>query len=205
MSNGAPLQDGYSDVPAGKIAAVVTYLEMRARPAPRAPRPETADLALERFGPGEAARYKRIYRAIGERWFWFSRLGASDEEVSAVLGDPGVMAFAATQGGRDIGLVEIDLRQEGEAEIVYFGLVDEATGQGLGRRLMDRTLELAWGQAVRRVWLHTCTLDHPGAIAFYRRSGFAPYRLAVEVADDPRIAGLLDPDSFPDIPVTRGA
>jgi GNAT superfamily N-acetyltransferase len=205
MSNSFTLPDGYTDVPAGKIAAVVTYLEMRAPPPAREPRPETAELALERLGPGEAARYKRVYRAIGERWFWYSRLGASDAEVAAVLADPGVIAFAATRAGRDIGLVELDLRQAGEAEIVYFGLVDEATGQGLGRRMMDRTLAIAWREPVRRVWLHTCTLDHPGAIAFYRRSGFTPYRLAVEVADDPRIVGLLSPDSFPDIPITRGA
>ena len=98
---------------------------------------------------------------------------------------------------------ELDRRVESEVEIVYFGLVDEAVGTGMGRALMNQALALAWSTAPRRVWLHTCTLDHPGAVAFYRRSGFRPYRSAIEVAPDPRLTGGLPPDSFPDVPLMR--
>ncbi|PSC06920.1 GNAT family N-acetyltransferase [Alsobacter soli] len=202
MSTGPTLPDGYTDVPAGKIASVVTYLEMRERPA-RARGPEKPELSVERIGPADTARYKEVYRAIGERWFWFSRLAIPDAALAQFLSNPRVEAYAAVREGRDIGLMEIDFRGKGEAEIVYFGLVDRAVGQGAGRWLMDQALAVAWARPIRRCWLHTCTLDHPGAVGFYRRSGFTPYKLAIEVADDPRLTGALSPDAFPDIPLAK--
>jgi hypothetical protein len=66
---------------------------------------------------------------------------------------------------------------------------------------MNHAQSIAWAAPIERFWLHTCTLDHPGAIAFYRRSGFAPYKLGVEIADDPRLTGALPRDAFPDVPV----
>jgi GNAT superfamily N-acetyltransferase len=194
------LPDGYTDVPPGKIAAVVTYLEMHAKVESR-PTPATG-LSLRRLGPADALDYLAVYRRIGERWMWFSRLAATPDAVAAVLARPQIQAFALQGGGADIGLLELE-EQGDETEIVYFGLVDAAVGAGAGRWLMNAAVELAFERPIRRLWLHTCTLDHPGAPAFYRRSGFVPYRLAVEVADDPRLAGLLPPDSFPDIPLTR--
>jgi hypothetical protein len=41
------------------------------------------------------------------------------------------------------------------------------------------------------VWLHTCTFDHPAAVRFYLKSGFKPFKFAIEVTDDPRLRGLL--------------
>lgn len=58
---------------------------------------------------------------------------------------------------------------------------------GAGRWLMNRALELAWSHPVDRVWVHTCTFDHPSAPAFYQRSGFRAFRRQIEIADDPRI------------------
>jgi GNAT superfamily N-acetyltransferase len=188
-------------VPPGKIATVVTYLEMTQRSPPRPTGFPGFDLI--RLGPGDTGRYRRIYRSIGERWFWFSRLQIAEEALRGVLADPGIEAYAVAGPQRDVGLLELDFRTEGEAEIVYFGLVDAMVGQGAGRWLMNRTLEIAWSRPIRRLWLHTCTLDHPGAVAFYRRSGFRPYKAAIEVADDPRLTGGLPPDSFPDVPLTR--
>jgi hypothetical protein len=56
-------------------------------------------------------------------------------------------------------------------------------------------------EPLRRFWVHTCSLDHPAALNFYRRAGFVPYQRAVEVFDDPRVTGLLPPDSAPQIPL----
>lgn len=193
------LPDGYTDVPPGKIAAVVTYLEMRAKVASRLT-PATG-LSLRRLGPGDALEYLAVYRRIGERWMWFSRLAATPDAVAAVLARPQILAFALQDGDGAIGLLELE-EQGDETEIVYFGLVDSAVGAGAGRWLMNEAITRAFARPIRRLWLHTCTLDHPGAPAFYRRSGFVPYRLAIEVADDPRLVGLLPPDSFPDIPLT---
>ena len=91
--------------------------------------------------------------------------------------------------GRDEGLLELDFREPGQCEIVFFGVTAKLVGTGAGRWLMNRALELAWSRPVERVWLHTCTFDHPAALAFYQRSGFRPFRRQVEVVDDPRLDG----------------
>jgi len=98
-------------------------------------------------------------------------------------------------------MLELDFRNLPDVEIAFFGLVPEAVGAGTGRWLMDRALEIAWREGVNRVWLHTCTLDHPSAIRFYRSSGFVPYRRTLEVVTDPRLDGLLPMDAAPQIPV----
>ncbi|MHB2165846.1 GNAT family N-acetyltransferase [Alsobacter sp. R-9] len=195
-----PLPDGYLAVPPGKIASVVTFLEMAAPPAPRG-RPAPEGLRLDRLGPGDAARYRAIYRVIGERWVWFSRLALSEAELSALLADERIEAYALASPDGDVGLLEIDRRdRDDEAELVYFGLAEPMIGKGAGRWMMDRAIAIAFARPIRRFWLHTCTLDHPGAIPFYRRSGFVPYRMAVEIADDPRAQGLVAPDIWPDMP-----
>ena len=103
----------------------------------------------------------------------------------------------------EAGLLELDFRTGGACELAFFGLAPEAIGQGAGRWLMNRALELAWRDGVGRVHLHTCTLDSPQAMDFYRRSGFAAVRREVEVLRDPRLSGHLPEDAAPGVPILR--
>lgn len=194
-----PLGEGLHPLAQGMVANVVTYLEMT-RPLP--PRPVPASASGARLAPlaNDVARYRTIFRRIGERWMWVARLEMPDSQLAAHLADADVAVFAVVAGDRDCGLLEMDFRTDGEAELVYFGLVDEALGRGLGRWLMEQALVLAWRRSIRRFWLHTCTLDHPGAVAFYRRSGFTPTHAEVEVLADPRLSGIYPRDAFPDLP-----
>jgi GNAT superfamily N-acetyltransferase len=190
--------DGIAALPGGALPAIVTYLEMRAAPSLR---PEAVPPVTERLGPGEAARFRRLFRTVGEPWLWTSRLRQSDATIASRIAEPGIATLAVVEEGRDVGLVELDLRRPGEMEIVLFGLVPEAVGRGLGRRLMTDVLARAWKRAgLRRVWLHTCTLDHPKAVGFYRSFGFEAFRRAVEIVPDPRLDGLVDPAVAPDWP-----
>lgn len=97
-------------------------------------------------------------------------------------------------------MVELDLRTAGACEIGYFALVPDLAGRGLGRWLMAETLARAWRPGIERVWLHTCTLDHPSALNFYRAQGFVAIRRTVETFADPRALGLLPTDAAPQIP-----
>ncbi len=193
-------RNGYHDVPPGRLATVVTFLEMTERPAPRLlpPRP---DLALRRVERPDPAWYRHLYRRVGQDWLWFSRLGMSDEELSRIVRHPRVEVWALARDGVDEGLLELDRRTPGEVELAFFGLTPDLLGSGAGRFLMERALDIVWSTAPRRFWLHTCTLDHPAALAFYRRSGFRPYRQAVEIADDPRLTGELPASAAPHIPI----
>lgn len=194
------LRDGYFDVPPGKVAAVVTHLEMSARPDPR-PVPEVMAELVSHPAP-DPDWYRRLFIAVGgQDWLWFSRLGMDDAVLSAIIRDPQVHVWSVRKDGADLGLLELDFRQSGECELAYFGLAAPLQGQGIGRWLMEQALQLAWAQPITRFHVHTCTLDSPAALGFYIRSGFTPYRRQIEIADDPRLTGHLPPDAAPQIPI----
>ena len=193
--------DGYTDVPPGKIATIVTYLGMQRRPPLRPDPPGAEGLALTPLGAAELERYLTIYRRLGERWMWFSRLVMAREALAGILDDSAVAAFAVTRDGEDRGLLELDFREEGVCEIAFFGLYEEETGTAAGRWLMNRALERAWRPGVARVFVHTCTFDHPRAVDFYRRSGFQVEKIAVEVTDDPRLTGGMPREAAAHVPL----
>ncbi|AXS41479.1 GNAT family N-acetyltransferase [Breoghania sp. L-A4] len=192
--------DGYTPVPAGKTASVVTYLEMRARPEPN-PRDATG-LSLHRVDAAESDWYRGLFRRIGADWLWSERLAMSEADLKAILADPAVEIYSLIRRGREAGMVELDFRDPENVELGYFGLVPEAIGSGAGRWMMEQALDEVWARPrTRRFWVHTCTLDAPGALGFYQACGFTPYKRAIEVSDDPRLAGLLPRDAAPQVPV----
>ncbi|MGO4707112.1 GNAT family N-acetyltransferase [Microvirga sp. 2MCAF38] len=191
--------DGYTDLPPGKVASIVTYLEMRERPRlSRLPKPK--GLSLVRI-KGDVERYRALFNRIGAPWLWFGRAVIPDEELLAILTDPKIEAYVLTDGTTDLGLLELDFRPKAEAELAYFGLVPEAIGQGAGRYMMNEAIRRAYTKDIKRFFVHTCTLDSPSALPFYIRSGFTPYKRAVEIADDPRLSGFLPLEVGPLVPI----
>jgi GNAT superfamily N-acetyltransferase len=198
------LPDGYSDVPAGKLAAVVTCLDMTEKPALRDERSD-ALWQLRRVERPDSSWYRELYGRVGADWLWFSRLSMPRSELESILHSRDVEVYALSTAGRDEGFLELDFRDAGSCELAFFGLTDKVQGQGAGRWLMNRALARAWDRPITRLWVHTCTLDHPGALAFYLRSGFRPYARRVEVADDPRLSGLVPRNAAPHIPLVEPA
>ena len=125
----------------------------------------------------------------------------SDAELAAIIHAPGIEVYALIADGRDEGLLELDFREPRQCELVYFGVTAPLIGTGAARFLMNRAMERAWSRDVRRVWVHTCTFDHPSAVAFYQRSGFRPFRRQIEVADDPRLDGTAPRDAAKHVPI----
>ena len=203
MTNPQGYPDGYTDLPPGKIASVVTYLEMRQPPrTPLASAPP--GLSVRKVEKPDLSWYRGLYRAVGQDWLWFSRMRMSDAELAQVIHDPRVEVYALSVNSEgDKGLLELDRRSVSEVEITYFGLTADLVGRGAGRYLMDQALAAAWSNAPQRVWVHTCTLDHPRALAFYLNAGFVPYKRAIEVADDPRLTGEVPPSAAPHVPVIK--
>ncbi len=200
------LNDGYTDLPPGKIASVVTYLEMRTRP-----RTETealpAGLSLRRVTQPDLKWYRDLFRKVGAEWLWYGRLALSDEQLREVLWASHTDVFALSESDKnsneDKGLLELNCAEPNEVEIAYFGITSDLIGKGAGRFLLHRALEEAWSHNPTRVWLHTCNLDHPRALEFYRKAGFVPYKFSIEVSDDPRLIGLLPMDAGPQVPILK--
>lgn len=124
-----PLPMGYSAVPAGKLANAVTCLEMCARPEIVLQAPPTG-VRLDRMIAPDIAAYRALYRRIGEDWLWTSRLVMADDRLTETLQDPLVEVWVLSLNGQPAGLLELDFRDAGQCELMFFGLVKDAIGQG---------------------------------------------------------------------------
>jgi GNAT superfamily N-acetyltransferase len=193
--------NGYTPVPPGKIAAVVTSLKMGEKPSLPEPSPR---IHLRRVFHPEPSWYRALYRRVGQDWMWFSRMALSEADLEATIRAPGVEVYAIDGSTPEMGLVELDRRAPGIVEIAFFGLAPDAIGHGIGSAAMVETLRLAWSAGVSRVWVHTCTLDHPKALSFYRHHGFVAYEQSIEVVDDPRLTGVLPREAAPQVPIIPG-
>jgi GNAT superfamily N-acetyltransferase len=195
------IPNGYHDVAAGKLANVATFLEMTTPPPPRADRTDTR-YALERVLDPDPGWYRSLFQRVSEPYLWSSRLAIDDAELTRILHDPGVEVYVLRdEAGDDAGFLELDFRVDGNCEIGFFGVLERMVGTGAGRFMMNRAIERAWTRDVKRVWVHTCNLDHPAALPFYMRSGFTPYKREVEIYDDPRISGLQPKTAAPHVPI----
>ena len=194
-----PLPDGYSDIPAGKIAAVVTHLEMRAPPA--LPPDPIGDWTLRRVAQPDPEWYRDLYARVGQEWLWSLRQRMSNAALATTIRAAGVEIYALDRDGHDEGLLELDFRARNDCELVLFGVTAKLIGSGAGRFLMNRALQRAWSRPLTRLWVHTCTFDHPHALGFYQRSGFVAVRRQIEIASDPRLDGTLPRDVAKHVPV----
>jgi len=197
---GVEMQSEFWDVPKGKIAAVVTHLQIFERPVRRKVPAVNAELITH--DKPDLTWYRDLFSRVGGHdWMWFSRLGMDDADLAAVIHHADVQINSVRVDGRDEGMLELDFRVPNECELGYFGLTAAMVGTGAGRWLMEHALEKAWEKRINRFHVHTCTLDSPQALPFYMRSGFEAYNRQVEIADDPRLNGVLPRDSSPQEPI----
>ncbi|WP_028970352.1 GNAT family N-acetyltransferase [Sphingomonas sp. URHD0057] len=188
----------YEPVADNELAAVVTYLEMREKPALEIP---TSTLQLRRLGDPTPDQYRALFRKVGAPWLWFSRLVMDDEKLSAIIHDPNVELFEVAAVEAVVGMLELDFREPGQCELAFIGLMPGLAGQGHGKWLLAEAVRRGWRDGVTRVHVHTCSLDHPAALSAYRRAGFTPCNRAVERFPDPRLRGILPMDCAPQIPL----
>jgi len=160
-----------------------TWLEMR-RPPAVPPTPWPDGVRLERALACPPAFYRFLYAEVGRAYRWMDRLRWSDLALAAHLGDPAIEVWVAYLGGVPQGYFELrHVADDASVEIAYFGLMPWAIGHGMGRRLLEVAIQQAWASRPDRIWLHTCTLDHPAALPNYLKRGFTVTRIEHVVQD----------------------
>lgn len=154
------------------LRKTVTYLEML-DPAEHSARPLPAGVVLKRIDPPDWEINRRMYENVGRPWAWRDKLCWTDEDWRDYAVRDDLETWVASLGGVEIGYFELEVQPGGHVQIQYFGLLPEFTDQGLGGSLLSAAVERAWAvPGARRVWVHTCTLDHPAALPNYLRRGF---------------------------------
>ncbi|HEU5089235.1 MAG TPA: GNAT family N-acetyltransferase, partial [Roseiflexaceae bacterium] len=159
------------------VDVITTYLELRHAGALRPARLDDADITVVEAMQPTVAFYRFLYAAVGSTYAWTDRLAWSDAELHDYLQRPGVTILVVYVRGVPAGYVEL-LREADEpgTEIAYFGIMPEFQGRGLGKYLLTVGAERAFDGGAERVWLHTCSLDGPYALANYQARGFMPYK-----------------------------
>ena len=117
-----------------------------------------------------------LYSAVGGDWHWRDRLSWSYACWLEWLDRPQVETWVAYVRGTPAGYVELEAQPGGHVEIAYFGLLPQFIGQGLGGQLLAHAIARAWDMDAQRVWVHTCSLDHPGALTNYRARGLQLFK-----------------------------
>jgi GNAT superfamily N-acetyltransferase len=163
-----------------------TYLELNSVDAFRPAFGSFPGVTIERVAGPTAALYRHCYRTVGDQWHWRDRWDWTDDEIVRHLARPEITLYVARREAELLGWYELRrVPEDDSVEIAYFGLVPAAIGQGLGRHLLSCAVRDAWAAGPRRVWLHTCTLDHPAAVPNYVARGFAPYSTEEYEVDSP--------------------
>lgn len=175
----------------GRIETVITYLEMLGPPPARPPRQPAHKLALLRLVKPSVPYYRYLYEAVGEPWFWFERRAMADDALAAAIQAENIEISVLYADGEPAGFAELDYRDKANVNLAYFGLIPGFIGHGLGAYLLAWAIDDVWRRGPKRLWVHTCSLDHPRALRLYQRAGFVPYKQETKVIDDPRDLGLI--------------
>lgn len=153
------------------VPVKTTYLQMLARAQRNTP-PPIEGVEIVRAEKPAVAFYRSLYDAVGGDWNWVDRKLLSDEELRGIIHDDLVEIYVLYFNQAPAGYAELDRRKENEIELAYFGIVPDLIGKGLGRYFLDWTIRQAWSHDPKRLWLHSCELDHQAALPMYLSAGF---------------------------------
>ena len=167
------------------VRVVRTYLEMQSAAELQPARVPQDAPRIERMEECPGSFFRYLYAEVGRAYHWTDRLSWSDEQVRAHLADSDVSLWLLSSRAAPAGYFELRRHQDESVEVAYFGLLPEFVGRGWGGHLLTVAVREAWALQPARVWLHTCTLDHPAALPNYVKRGFRPVREEVYTAQLP--------------------
>ncbi|MBB2974000.1 GNAT family N-acetyltransferase [Mesorhizobium sp. RMAD-H1] len=158
-----------------KLTARITHLEMAERSTVSVPTPIGIRLAIMRATDIPVHYYRYLYEQVGRPHHWMMRRKQSDAEISATINAQTTEIHVLYADGCPAGFAELDLaRMPDEAEILYFGLVPDFQGRGLGSFFLAEAIAAAWSHGPQKVTIHTNSLDNPRALQLYQKMGFTP-------------------------------
>ena len=120
--------------------------------------------------------FRYLYSEVGRNYYWVDRLNWTDEQIRAYLSQPSVTVWVLNCAGAPGGYFELRQHEDDSVEIAYFGLLADFIGRGLGKYLLTIAVKQAWERTTNRIWVHTCTLDHPAALSNYLQRGFKQFQ-----------------------------
>ncbi len=120
---------------------------------------------------------KFFYKQVGKKHRWIDRLSWSDGKWINYISNKNLETYIISESDELVGFFELLYNPElKETEISYFGLLEEFIGKGIGGYALSVAIKKSFEKNIRRVWLHTCTLDHPNALKNYIARGMTVFK-----------------------------
>ena len=120
---------------------------------------------------------KFFYKQVGKKHRWIDRLSWSDEKWYSYISNQNLETYVISENDDLAGFFELLYNPKlKETEILYFGLLEEYIGKGIGGYALSVAIKKSFEKSIKRVWLHTCTLDHPNALKNYIARGMTVFK-----------------------------
>ena len=159
-----------------KMQVTTYHLEMRNPDELRPARLEDDNIAIRRAAVACPELNRFLYTAVGGDWFWYDRLDWTYEKWKAYVDRPELETWVGYYADTPFGYFTLESQAEGNVELRNFGLLPQFIGRRLGGHLLTAAIERGWQMGASRVWVHTCTLDHPRALENYKARGFRLFK-----------------------------
>ena len=135
------------------------------------------DLYLEKVNPPDFQLNKFFYKEIGKKHRWMDRLVWNDKKWIDYLENSEVNTYILKRNKDFIGFFEQVLDKDKlDCEIAYFGILEEYIGKQLGGYFLSEAIKISFNIGSRRIWVHTCSLDHKNALKNYLSRGMKVFK-----------------------------
>jgi len=120
---------------------------------------------------------KFFYKNIGKNHRWVDRLVWAENQWIDYVSDNKVQTYVLKDEKNYVGYFELILHlDKNEVEIAYLGLLEEYHNKKLGSYLLSVAIKKAFLNNPKRVWVHTCSLDHKNALKNYIARGMKIFK-----------------------------
>lgn len=169
------LSTGINEVVDKMNTFINTYLEMKS-PSEFIEKTDSNGLEVIEAEIKEFRLNRYLYCLVGEQWGWNEMLEISDEQWKEYAESDNLRTWVAYYKGSIAGYFELKTAPSLDVEIALFGLAPNFIGKGFGRYLLSCAIKFAWEKCnAKRVWVYTCTTDHPNALNNYQACGLKIY------------------------------
>ncbi len=136
----------------------------------------SGNYSLKQVFPNDFQLNKFFYKQIGKNYQWVDRLIWTDKNWIEYVSSPNLFTFVLKNNEEIAGFFELMYHKDKlETEIAYFGLLKEYFGKKLGGYMLSEAIKKSFSYNVKRVWAHTCSLDHKNALKNYLSRGMKIY------------------------------
>ena len=135
------------------------------------------DYSLDLLDPINFQLNKFFYKNIGKKHKWIDRLVWTETQWIDYVSNKNVKTYIFKFKEDLAGFFELILHSEKkEVEIAYFGLLEEFQNKKLGSYLLSQAIQKSFKENIKRVWVHTCSLDHKNALNNYIARGMKIFK-----------------------------